>query len=142
MSKVSLFLFVNIEGLILHLRKSVEAMFQEPSKSKKSRIVKGAVNECIKDYSKPEDEEDELFHFTICGECLNDYTPTLSIVEQSVWHKDEWVEDNNDEEMIIDFTEYPLYSPYDLVSLGRGIYARCYRIEDVLFDCGFLKKRF
>ncbi|CAG9311550.1 unnamed protein product [Blepharisma stoltei] len=137
MSKISLFLLIKAENLINHLMNKIERICRDKTgKNKKNKVIREAVNDCIKEY--PQDKY--IAHYTICGENLNNYTPTLSIIEQSILHEDSWYEATETNGEVIDFQDFPLIKPNSTVNLGHGIVAKIFKIEDIWFDSGVLKR--
>ncbi|CAG9325889.1 unnamed protein product [Blepharisma stoltei] len=137
MCKLSVFMAIKIDNLISHLMSKLESIYKDKTgKIKKSKVLKEAVNYCIKQYP----QDGHVCHYIICGEDLNSYSPTLSIIEQAIFHRDTWFESSENNGEIVDFHGCPLVKPNKIVNLGYGMTAKLFKIEDVWFDSGSTKK--
>ncbi|CAG9316885.1 unnamed protein product [Blepharisma stoltei] len=139
MSKINVFMPIRVENWISAIIKKIDNLCKDGAwRNKKNKVLKDVVNELVKKY--PKDEDAPLTHYTLCGENLNNYTPTLFVIEQSIWHQESWLESSELVGDVVDMQDFPLTRPYSNVNLGYGIEAKLYKIEDVLFDSGYMKK--
>ncbi|CAG9316886.1 unnamed protein product [Blepharisma stoltei] len=129
--KFSLFLSIKIENLIDALIVNLkEFNWCGYHNMKKEQVLQYAINKFIKNY--PNNENEQIMHYTVCLELVLENYPELCIIEQSILHLESWCEAEDDSMEMIDFANMSLSSPYMCAKLGRGIKAKLYEIEDIL----------